>query len=320
MVSEQTLGVLTLLGRYGGAEPVFDTATPVIRYMKLSSFLLLLAGKVFIPSIEALQASDRFESRVPRGVLGPDYQDLVWPIIESVKDWLLRYSQGADVWAYRLANQGWGVQGDARRESMRDLLVDMWLKQISKRRCAWCWNREFAESHALWRLYGDKGVAIVSTVGKIAAALKLPDDCKGSVSPVRYVNRTTPSDPSIEAFDAETVMKDSTFLRRPYFFKELGYRYENEVRFVFATKESVISFQHGALIDIDPAALIVDVLISPHIPESERTVVKNLIDLISRSGSGLQLQYTEREVEQLLRVLGHPFSRDSDVPEPLLFV
>jgi hypothetical protein len=42
--------------------------TELIRYMKPTALLLLLAGKVFIPTISKLQESDRLEAFVPSKV------------------------------------------------------------------------------------------------------------------------------------------------------------------------------------------------------------------------------------------------------------
>jgi hypothetical protein len=43
-----------------------DERTELIRYMKLSTFLLLLDNRLFIPSLRLLQVSDRFEARIPQ--------------------------------------------------------------------------------------------------------------------------------------------------------------------------------------------------------------------------------------------------------------
>jgi hypothetical protein len=47
-----------------GDEP-FSPQEPIVRYMRLPSFFLLLRGRVFIPSIKELQRSDPFEAKVP---------------------------------------------------------------------------------------------------------------------------------------------------------------------------------------------------------------------------------------------------------------
>jgi hypothetical protein len=47
------------------ADPI-DDDTKLIRYMKLSTFLLLLNDRIFIASLQLLQASDRLEARIPQ--------------------------------------------------------------------------------------------------------------------------------------------------------------------------------------------------------------------------------------------------------------
>src|ERR1700694_4386705 len=43
----------------------------------------------------------------------------------------------------------------------------IWLRELSQRRGVWCWNHFKSESMALWKLYGDRGVAIVSSIDRV---------------------------------------------------------------------------------------------------------------------------------------------------------
>ena len=47
------------------ANPLIDDDTVLIRYMKLETFLLLLDGRVFIPTLKQLQTGDRIEGLLP---------------------------------------------------------------------------------------------------------------------------------------------------------------------------------------------------------------------------------------------------------------
>ena len=49
-------------------------------------------------------------------------------------------------------------------------LTETWLYELGQRRLVWCWNRWTYEQHAMWRFYGQRGVAIHSTVGVIRRA------------------------------------------------------------------------------------------------------------------------------------------------------
>ena len=64
-----------------------------MRYMKLSTFLLLLDGRLFVPTIQLLQDGDRLESRVPEKLLGPTtYGRKMQPIVELTSS----YCSGRD--------------------------------------------------------------------------------------------------------------------------------------------------------------------------------------------------------------------------------
>jgi hypothetical protein len=49
-----------------GAEEAIDDKTQIVRYMKLSTLLLLLADRVFLPSLRCLQSDDKLEGLVPQ--------------------------------------------------------------------------------------------------------------------------------------------------------------------------------------------------------------------------------------------------------------
>jgi hypothetical protein len=42
-----------------------------------------------------------------------------------------------------------------------------YVDELATERCVWCWNEFTNYSDALWRLYGDRGLAITSTVGDL---------------------------------------------------------------------------------------------------------------------------------------------------------
>jgi hypothetical protein len=63
----------------------------LIRYMKLNTFILLLANKVFIPTIQTLQTMDKFESRVSEQIWPDGYWEQVRPLLEP------RYASFASV-------------------------------------------------------------------------------------------------------------------------------------------------------------------------------------------------------------------------------
>jgi hypothetical protein len=73
------------------------TDQPLIRYMKLETFLLLLSGRIFIPTLGLLQStSDKLESRVPEKSLR-QYGEKMRNIVEPHEQWFLRATRGPKV-------------------------------------------------------------------------------------------------------------------------------------------------------------------------------------------------------------------------------
>jgi hypothetical protein len=52
-----------------------------------------------------------------------------------------------------------------------NFLGGVWLEELARRSLIWCWNIFEGESNALWALYGSRGVAIHSTIGRVKKAL-----------------------------------------------------------------------------------------------------------------------------------------------------
>jgi hypothetical protein len=155
-----------------------NSDTLVIRYMKLSTFLLLLDGRLFVPTIQLLQDGDRLESRVPEKLLGPTtYGRKMQPIVEAHEQLLLRTGRGPKVLR---------PEGSEHSGTTISFLAERWLHELALRRCVWCWNQSTDLLHALWKLYGERGVAVMSTVGRIRKALEKAGAREGIVAPVRY--------------------------------------------------------------------------------------------------------------------------------------
>jgi hypothetical protein len=94
------------------------------------------------------------------------------------------------------------------------LLTEIWLKELAKRRCVWCWNPSTEQIYAMWKLYGVRGVAVLSTVGSVQGALA-DAGAHGIVSSVWYVGRPGPT-----RLEDNGVMSALESLRRPYLFKD----------------------------------------------------------------------------------------------------
>jgi hypothetical protein len=195
-------------------------------------------------------------------------------------------------------------------------LIESWLHELAKRRCIWCWNKEEEESHALWRLYGNKGIAVVSSVSRIFDSLNLPARVSGSVSPVFYVPNPMSEEKISKYPEVHQRLISPTYLPRPYYFKEIGYQYEHEVRFAFAVDGVLLglSSARGVLAEINPKKLVKDVndvRISPHVLKDEAQLIQKLIErsLGENSSIDLSLDLTFPSAK-LTEPFVHPFERE----------
>ena len=159
-----------------GAKETIDDGTPIVRYMKLSTLLLLLADRVFLPSLRCLQSHDKLEGILPR-MMSFRYGETLYPNIYRFQGWLFQQAKELE------AARNKPVQTNAIKARY---LAQLWLEQLSIRRCVWCWNKHTGQSHALRKIYGERGVAVMSTVGNVKKALARAGELRAIVSPVSY--------------------------------------------------------------------------------------------------------------------------------------
>jgi len=147
-----------------GTEETIDDNTPIVRYMKLSTLLLLLADRVFLPSLRCLQSLDKYEGVLPQRMsIVRSYGGILDSRIRPFESWLLERAKGTEITP---------TDGSEHIPIHPRYLAKVCLEQLSIRRCVWCWNRHNGQSHALWKIYGQRGVALVSTVGDVKRAFQ----------------------------------------------------------------------------------------------------------------------------------------------------
>ncbi|PZR75942.1 MAG: hypothetical protein DLM73_03965 [Chthoniobacterales bacterium] len=196
-----------------------DESACLWRYVKLSTLFLNLSGTVYLPTIAQLQQSDPKEgfsavsAKWRFGYLLDHEPDTVKKIIEALppdKQTLIGAGDPSN----------WG---DMMQNSQ--IIADFYDEQQSKSKCAWCWHCSSHESAAMWKLYADSGVAIQTTLHRIASAL--PDVCFEAAR-IQYGNREPGQ---IDSFNPEAPgIRD--ILARAYLFKNNDYEFEKEIRFV----------------------------------------------------------------------------------------
>lgn len=264
--------------------------------MKLETILLLLDGRVFIPTLKQVRSGDSNEGLLTFMGAG-FYLDKMRSFVLPHKDWLLRAAGNPKFYPSDESNE------TARELTELALAKQSWRSQFETRRCVWCWNRSTELSYLMWKIYGDRGVAVFSTIGKIRQTLA---DCgaEGIVSPVHYVS---PSE-SIPRPDYDALTEH---VQRSYLFKDSGYRAEQEVRFVLKvdpqfTKQSrgvMISLNTKSLVDFEKAWPFVKV--SPVLPWEEQLSIISLAKkrLYPRLGS-----------DNLTETSPCPFTAESNLP------
>jgi hypothetical protein len=235
----------------------------IIRYMKFSTLLMLLVGKVFIPKLATLQRDEPLESALP-------FESIMMRKNEFKKlyDSLAWFEQ-------RVTTEEKEYIAEKGPESpySQQVIYLIWLRELSQRRGVWCRNNFNSESMALWKLYGDRGVAIVSSIDRVKDCF-LTFAFDASYGEVEYV----PWDDR-ENFDPlESIDFSADFLQRPYYFKTTPYEFERELRFVFPMEISFPESERGTLIDIDCDRLIKHVVLSPYLELSESRYVQKALE------------------------------------------
>jgi hypothetical protein len=243
--------------------PQITDETKIVRYVGLSTFLLYLSGHAFIPSLQLLRSSDVWEGSLWWERMRPDFE-------RAFDDHLISFQEFfRDKFVYPKAALPPGADpAEFKRSTEFQTRYQCWLRELAKRRCAWCWNMFDGPSHALWKLYGAKGVIILSTVGKVKQALAPSEPLRWLVSPVRY------SIPS-RFMHPRTIALQTAIKWAPYLSKMPQFRYEQELRFVFGTNPRLTDHGPlGMLLKIDPKSLIEDILVSGDLPSDEAEIVK----------------------------------------------
>jgi flagellar motor protein MotB len=255
-----------------------DDGTPIVRYMKLETFLLLLAGQVFIPSHELLTSLDPLESKLVFEL--PDR----WRFWEDHANEISNRFTSSEV--APLASRGQGGTGMFARLTVRSsdgtvihaprdakAVFRICLSELSRERCVWCWNRFQSHSHALWQLYGNRGVAVHSTVGAVKKALLDAGVRRGIVAPVSYVNA--------EDQNVDKVFSNWENVFFPHLLKSVSFEYEKEIRFILRAHYEVIKVQKGVMVEIDASSIIfpdAKVTVSPQLQREEQEIIKRLIE------------------------------------------
>jgi len=231
------------------------------RYFPLKTLWVYLSKHIYIPSIQKLRESDPFEGEF--SLETRDFNDAMSRAygveLEAMEKWFIdtKFADWEKWHAKR--NRGYLNAGAL-------LFQKHYFDFIRKTRFAWCWFEENSEDAAMWSNYGDQGVAISTTVGKIKAMLCGNSKQDFEFGKMRYVRMEGCEIAGGEINDENPI--DAQFILKPHFLKRHEYKRENEVRFVAAAPEN--EMQGGIILDkVDPALWIEKIVLWPKLKPVE---------------------------------------------------
>lgn len=229
--------------------------TALWRYMRLSAFFALLDGYAFFPAVRHLHGGDPMEG------------EPVCDAPEIIAEFRKGNNNALNRWLTEKA-KGWEKQRLEAENCQSRLLVSIWVRELAKRRAVWCWHDAHHESAAMWSVYAQAGVAVMSTVAAIRQALPSAPEFK--MARVRYVSRRHSrrrSSPEIKG-NARRVL-------RPFLWKREEFEHEKEVRVFTRCSPEATGIP---VFDVKFADLIRAVRLSPLIHHAEAKSLRNIIE------------------------------------------
>jgi hypothetical protein len=241
-------------------------SSSVKRFIDLPKlFDLLVSEKVFFPKIETLAQSDPFESGF---IVGRRCRERSLKKLRRLAQNLSTYlpHDGFKCSESELREEYYDLVEKLSKTGLQNCILDMETRKFRQRIVCSCWYRGDEESDAMWKVYaGQWGVALVSTVGRLASSLK-----------GRYSNVIASYDPQ-EYLIAPVCYVDKTQLSRlphfyndnPWLLKRKAFRHEEEIRISHELPEIVWSskYQPGMFISVAPQKLIKGIVLSPFNPK-----------------------------------------------------
>ena len=265
LIGDETISPICPIGFRGFSEGFDSSQVPVIRYMPFSRFLSLIKyNAVWFSRLGAL--NDKFEGTDPRGTRG-----FVLKLADDARAIDKCKAMGLwDTMNWLAENKPAG--GDAARIMF---VVN-------------CWYMGQPESANMWKVFGDegKGVAIRSTISRLATAFFIPDGLKpaSAVGRVNYVDFK-----SHQCHDGNNTSEVA-------FLKDKSLAHENEVRVLTLNNclSSYLNSEGSALwrsglprfvpnlkgfnIQCDLQSLIQSVIAGPNTLPGDRDMMKRLVD------------------------------------------
>lgn len=242
------------------AHPVFKTPkreAKIFRYMSFEKFMALIeTSSLFFSSLHTLAELDPFEgeySDANKAIDAITWNDLPPQLVE-------RYETRE---RYELLKQ---ARIFAREDGRKQKKITF----------ANCWHIQDYESAAMWKLYthDQKGIAIVSTVGRLIDSLASYTDFNVMIGEITYLN-----------FDVDAISEGNMF--SPFMHKRKYFDYEKEMRAIIWTAEdgkypitvdtNPFSTSPGIRVPVNLERLIDYVILSPTTESWEDALMKSVI-------------------------------------------
>jgi hypothetical protein len=284
---------------------------PLMRYMKLSTLLMLLEGKAFFPSVSTLKQGDPLEGEL--------CSEAPWLVGKLRKVQTKDEEENLDEWLLKNTALDWERTAqkshDDNGRSNSDLFADLYVRELAKRRAVWCWFESQIESAGMWSIYGHQGVAVRTSLERLVCSL--PKEGTFQIARILYASRD-PASP--HGVDPESIEGDKR-IHRPHLVKGMEYLHEHEIRVVTPCERE----RRGTLVrGIDWHQLIDEIIISPLLPLHEAKAIEALIRKyhwpdgmnIRRSSILGKLAQEEEQSEALGQAIRETFC--DHVPEPNL--
>jgi hypothetical protein len=236
---------------------------PIKRFVDLPKlFELLILGRLRLPTLKMLgNSSDPFECAI---VTDGRKTKMSRKDLERKAISLIHYLPNKFKWRGRKGYFDFCKKTieSLKKDALERCVFDMELRMSRERIVCSCWYGGSVESDAMWKIYGQTGVAISSTVGCLARSLKgrystffaSHNPQEYEISPMLYVEN--PDDKSMDDF----------YRSRPWMLKRKAFQHENEVRMSHRLS-NLASAESGMDIDVDPQVLIKEIVLSPFNPE-----------------------------------------------------
>jgi len=289
----------------------------VWRYIPLRTLFFYLNGLVFIPSVAKLRTADPFE--------GEFYEKIAWFNSAFGKTYGSE-TDAIEKWMFKDLCSDYERQHIEMNRHSPNAAAEIFRRHyfdfVRRTRSAWCWFKSYRESAAMWSIYGNQGVAVKSSIGKICKVLENTnrDFIYGRMTYVDYQSGvSTEFNPEDEA--------DYHLLLRPFFLKRKEYESENEVRFVTSGHDRL---DRGGILmkKLPPQEWISEIRLWPGLTHDEEQSIQRAVqhfiptidcqksDLFSGPDSSSFL--TDLILEDLEKPINASWAQNSDgIPNPL---